>query len=210
MAGYPFFEIRDRLDDWRLFNNMVESPYYRDAVYERFSTGEYERRYSALRTKMRERGLDCVIVPGGPNHWSFGGGMLWLSGHWEWHAIANYVVFPLDGDPTLIYSMGGTHIEATRKESAIEDVRQSRGGRFAEVMIERIKELGLEKGRIGLLKVIPASTTIYRSTNTMRCEQAYRTRSSASRLVSYMSSSTRRARKSFSASAKQVNSAKQR
>ena len=98
-------------------------------------------------SKMRERGLDCVIVPGGPNHWSFGGGMLWLSGHWEWHAMANYVVFPLEGEPTLIYSMGGTHIEATRRESAIKDVRQSRGGRFAEVMIERIKELGLERGK---------------------------------------------------------------
>jgi hypothetical protein len=47
MAGYPFSEIRDRLDDWRLFNNMVESPYYRDAVYERFSTGEYEQRYNS-------------------------------------------------------------------------------------------------------------------------------------------------------------------
>src|SRR5262249_59618420 len=36
-----------------------------------------------------------------------------------------------------------------------KDVRQSRGGRFAEVMIERIKELGLERGRIGLLEVDP-------------------------------------------------------
>ena len=37
MAGYPFSEIKDRLDDWRVFNNMVDSPYYRDAVYEKFS-----------------------------------------------------------------------------------------------------------------------------------------------------------------------------
>ena len=101
MAGYPFSEINTRLDDWRVFNNMVDSPYYRDAVYEKFSDAEYQRRYEALRSKMRERGLDCVIVPGGPNHWSFGGGMLWLSGHWEWHAMANYVVFPLEGEPTL-------------------------------------------------------------------------------------------------------------
>ena len=128
MPQYRFSEIKDRLDDWRVFNSMVDSPYYRDAVYEKFSATEYERRYQALRSKMRERGLDCVIVPGGPNHWSFGGGMLWLSGHWEWHAMANYVVFPLEGEPTLIYSMGGTHIEATRRESAIKDVRQSRGG----------------------------------------------------------------------------------
>ncbi len=155
MPDYPFSEIRDHLDDWRVFNNMVDSPYYRDAVYKKFSDAEYQRRYEALRAKMRERGLDCVIVPGGPNHWSFGGGMLWLSGHWEWHAMANYVVFPLAGEPTLVYSMGGTHLEATRRESAIKDVRQSRGGRFAEVMIERIKELGLERSKVGILEVDP-------------------------------------------------------
>ena len=155
MPQYSFAEIKNRLDDWRVFNNMVDSPYYRDAVYEQFSQAEYERRYQALRKKMRSRGLDCAIVPGGPNHWSFGGGMLWLSGHWEWHAMANYVVFPLEGEPTLVYSMGGTHIEATRRESAIKDVRQSRGGRFAEVMVERIKELGLERGKIGILEVDP-------------------------------------------------------
>ena len=41
--------------------------------------------------------------------------------------MANYVVFPLEGEPTLIYSMGGTHIEARRVESsAIKDVRHPR------------------------------------------------------------------------------------
>jgi Xaa-Pro aminopeptidase len=155
MAGYKFSEIKERLDDRRVFNNMVDTPYFRDAVYEHFSEAEYQRRYDALRAKMRERGLDCAIVPGGPNHWSFGAGMLWLSGHWEWHAMANYVVFPLSGEPTLVYSMGGTHIEATRQASAINDVRPSRLGRFGEVMVERIKELGLDRGRIGLLEVDP-------------------------------------------------------
>ena len=55
MAGYPFSEINTRLDDWRVFNNMVDSPYYRDAVYEKFSAAEYQRRYAALRSTMRER-----------------------------------------------------------------------------------------------------------------------------------------------------------
>ncbi len=50
---------------------------------------------------MREHKLDVVIVPGGPSHWSFGGGMLWLTGHWEWHALSSYVLVPLEGDPTL-------------------------------------------------------------------------------------------------------------
>jgi Xaa-Pro aminopeptidase len=150
-------EVRHRLDDSRAFNTMRETPYYRDAVYERFSPEEYARRHEALRGAMRERGLDCAILPGGPSHWSFGGGMLWLSGHWEWHSLAAYVVFPLEGEPTLVFAMGGTHIEAVRRETqgAIADVRSSRGGRFGEVMAERIRELGLERGRIGLLEVDP-------------------------------------------------------
>ncbi len=58
---------------------------------------------------MREHKLDAVMVPGGPSHWSFGAGMTWLTGHWEWHALCCYVLVPLDGEPTMIYSMGGTH-----------------------------------------------------------------------------------------------------
>ena len=148
-------EIRGRLDEGRLFNTMRGTPYYRDAVYEQFSPEEYARRYEALRAKMRELGLDCMLVPGGPSHWSFGGGMIWLTGHWEWHALAAYVVVPLEGEPTLVYAMGGTHAEAVRREVAValEDVRASRNGRYAEVIVERLRELGLERGRIGLMEI---------------------------------------------------------
>ena len=136
---------------------MRDTPYYRDAVWEQFSAKEYARRYAALRAKMREHKLDALIVPGGPSHWSFGGGMLWLTGHWEWHALASYVLVPLDGEPTLIYSMGGTHAEAVRRqvEVAVKDVRHSRSGRYADVMVERMRELKLERGRIGLMEIDP-------------------------------------------------------
>jgi Xaa-Pro dipeptidase len=150
-------ELRGRLDEGPHFNTMRGTPYYRDAVYEQFSAAEYARRYVALRAKMREHRLDVVIVPGGPSHWSFGGGMLWLTGHWEWHALACYVVVPLEGEPTLVYSMGGTHAEAVRRETAaaLSDVRGSRGGQYAEVIADRIVELGLERSRIGLLEIDP-------------------------------------------------------
>ncbi len=108
----PWDELKTRLDENQPFNMMRNTPYYRDAVYEQFSAGEYARRYAAIRARMRADKLDCVIVPGGPSHWSFGGGMLWLTGHWEWHALCCYVLVPLEGEPTLIYSMGGTHAEA--------------------------------------------------------------------------------------------------
>jgi Xaa-Pro aminopeptidase len=154
-AASSWEETRKRLDHGPTFNRMRGTPYYREAVYEQFSRDEYERRFSALRKKMQELNLDVAICPGGPSHWSFGGGMLWLSGHWEWHALAAYVVFPREGEPTLIYAMGGTHCEAVRRETsvALSDVRSSRNGRYAEVMVERIKELGYERGRIGLLEI---------------------------------------------------------
>src|ERR1700736_4299128 len=153
----PWEELRARLDEGPHFNTMRGTPYYRDAVYEQFSKSEYARRYAALRAKMREQKLDCVIVPGGPSHWSFGGGMLWLTGHWEWHALCCYVVVPLQGEPTLVYSMGGTHGEAVRRETAaaLSDVRGSRGGQYAAVIADRIVELGLQRGRIGLLEIDP-------------------------------------------------------
>jgi Xaa-Pro aminopeptidase len=153
----PWEIVRTKLDQALPFANMRETPYYRDAVYEQFSKKEYNRRYAALRGKMREHKLDVVIVPGGPSHWSFGGGMLWLTGHWEWHALCCYVVVPLEGEPMLIYSMGGTHAEAVRRqvECVVKDVRHSRNGRYADVMVERIRELGLTRGRIGLMEIDP-------------------------------------------------------
>jgi Xaa-Pro aminopeptidase len=153
----PWDVVRSKLDQALPFANMRETPYYRDAVYEQFSKQEYARRYAALRAKMREHKLDAIIVPGGPSHWSFGGGMLWLTGHWEWHALCCYVLVPLDGEPTMIYSMGGTHAEAVRRQVAVavQDVRHSRNGRYADIMVERIRELKLERGRIGLMEIDP-------------------------------------------------------
>jgi len=133
-GAVPWEQVRTRLDQNGPFANMYDTPLYRDAVWEQFSKEEYARRYAALRDKMREHKLDAVIVPGGPSHWSFGGGMTWLTGHWEWHALASYVLVPLADEPTLIFSMGGTH---------------------AEVMVERLKEIGLTRGRIGLVEIDP-------------------------------------------------------
>lgn len=153
----PWEVVRGKLDQALPFANMRGTPYYRDAIYEQFSAKEYARRYAALRAKMKEHKLDAVIAAGGPSHWSFGAGMLWLTGHIEWHALCCYVLVPLDGEPTMIYSMGGTHAEAVRRvvDVAVKDVRHSRNGKYAEVMVERLKELKLERGRIGLMEIDP-------------------------------------------------------
>src|SRR5205823_2871668 len=38
---------------------------------------------------------------------------------------------------------------------AVEDVRHSRNGQYAQVMVERLRELKLERGRIGLMEIDP-------------------------------------------------------
>src|SRR5438309_3206833 len=57
----PWEQVRGKLDQSLPFANMRDTPYYRDAVWEQFSKAEYERRYRALREKMREHKLDVVI-----------------------------------------------------------------------------------------------------------------------------------------------------
>lgn len=147
--------IDGRLDSRAFFGRLSGTNYYYDAEYEQFSADEMARRYALVRGKMARLGVDALIVTGGPSHWSWGGGMRWLTNHWEWHCLANYVLVPNVGDPMLVYSMGGTHIESVRREVCIDDVRPSRNGRFAEVVAERIIELGLQAGVVGITDVDP-------------------------------------------------------
>ena len=155
MASYDFESVRGALDNGANFANLRGTPYYEDAIYDRFSDDEHRRRFERTRAKMARLGLQGLIVCGGPSHWSYGGGLFWLTNHREWHALSVYLFVPLEGEPTLTYGMGGTHIEATRRAVAVKDVRPSGRGGFAGVLVERIRELGLERGRIGITLIDP-------------------------------------------------------
>ena len=155
MNGHDFTKIAEQLDHGPYFGNMINTPYYADAIYPRFSGAEMERRYRLTRDKMSRLGLDALIVGGAPNHWSYGSGVTWLSGHREWHCMAVFMVVPLVGDPMFVYSMGGTHAEATRRAVTVKDVRNSRNGKFMEVVADFLHERGLEAKRIGVTAVDP-------------------------------------------------------
>ncbi|MFW6033844.1 MAG: M24 family metallopeptidase [bacterium] len=149
-----FEDLKGRLHSPE-FGKIANSPWYREAVYDTFSEEEYERRYAATREKMQRLGLDVLIACGGPNHWSWGGGMRWLSGYWEWHGASAYVVVPAEGSPVLVAGPAGAHREAIRRLSYVREVRQSRGGRSGEVIAELLAERGLAGGTVGISYVDP-------------------------------------------------------
>ncbi len=153
--AFQFDQVKNALDTTEHFEQVIGTPWYRDAVYENFSDAEYQRRYTLLREKMAARGVDCVIAPGSGSNWSYGAGMSWLSGLAYHAGMAQYVVFPREGAPTLICAEGGATLEAIRRSVVIQDVRSSRGGQYAQVIAARIKELGLQNGRIGFLECTP-------------------------------------------------------
>lgn len=149
-----FASIAGRLHE-RGFGDVAGTTWYRDAVYESFSAAEFASRLERTREKMDRLGLDVLIASGGPNHWSFGSGMYWLSGYWEWHGMSAYVVVPLDSDPVLIAGPGGAHREAIRRLSAIAEVRHSHGGRSAKEILALLEERGLDAAKVGLSYVDP-------------------------------------------------------
>ncbi len=143
-------EVRYNLDKSENFKEICNSPWYTDAVYNRFSDGEFARRHALARQLMARDGLDALILSGGSNTWSFGAGVTWASGFIEERAMLQYVVLPLRGEATLIYPHPGCHIEAARKSVSVCDVRGARGGHFGQVIADRLLELGLQEGRIGV------------------------------------------------------------
>ncbi|HLW47937.1 MAG TPA: M24 family metallopeptidase [bacterium] len=154
-ASSGFSAAREHLDDGRYFGRLAGTPYYHDAIYERFSADEHARRLVRTREKMARLGLDGLIACGGPNHWSYGAGVFWLTGHREWHALSVYLYVPRDGEPALVYGMGGTHIEATRRAVAVRDVRPASAGQFGDVLAAVAREHGHAGGRIGIAVIDP-------------------------------------------------------
>ena len=80
MAKNDWNEVRRELDKSDNFEAIFNSPWYTDAVYEKFSDAEYARRHEAARKLMARDGLDAVIFTGGPDIYSHGAGVTWGSG----------------------------------------------------------------------------------------------------------------------------------
>jgi Xaa-Pro aminopeptidase len=106
----------------------------------RLSLKERDRRYGAIREQLRERGVDCVIVKGSD--------LFYLTNHLPGEQVG---LLPTDPAVPPTVQLNGRHLVdidprvLLDAQDWIGDVRSN-----PTSMIERIKELRLEQGTIGL------------------------------------------------------------
>jgi len=114
----------------------------------RFSKEEYDRRFREMRKRMQEKGIDVLIIYGdsGSNN-SNHANVKYVSNYQD--PVSSYVVFPLKGEPSLHMS-NRLYLPYAKRMSIFprtDAVDYDPGG----AVESRIRELGLEKGTIGLV-----------------------------------------------------------
>jgi len=111
------------------------------------SLEERDRRYKKVRTEMARSNIDCLLLPANTGRWEqLQADSRYLSSIGGF-ATEVFTVFPLEGEVTAyIFNRAGWWKQA---QNWVQDVRDGRN-RWGENAIERIKELGLGQGTIGI------------------------------------------------------------
>jgi len=114
----------------------------------RFSKEEYDRRFREIRKRMREKGVDVLIIYGDSgSHNGDNANIKYVSNYQD--PVNSFVVFPLEGEPSLHMS-NRLYLPYAKLASILpmtDAVDYDPGGSVER----RIRELGLEKGTIGLV-----------------------------------------------------------
>jgi len=111
------------------------------------SIQERDRRYKLVRAEMAKRGIDVLVLPANTGRWEqLQGDSRYLTTIGGF-ATEVFTVFPREGDVTAYIFNRAAWWE--RAQQWVKDVRDGRN-RWGENAIERITELGLQKGTIGI------------------------------------------------------------
>jgi Xaa-Pro aminopeptidase len=118
-------------------------------AYRRFSLAERDRRWRTVRNLMRRDDIAAIVAPQNPGNST------------DWQADARYlsqcgggadasisVVFPLEAEVTAVATSAAERWGAS-VQNWVTDVREAKR-RYGRVMAERLRELGLNKERVGI------------------------------------------------------------
>ena len=111
------------------------------------SLQERDRRYRVVRAEMAQRGINCLLLPANTGRWEqLQGDSRYLTTIGGF-ATEVFTVFPREGEVTAyIFNRAAWWKQA---QKWVADVRDGRN-RWGQNAIERINELGLQKGTIGI------------------------------------------------------------
>ena len=115
-----------------------------NSLYPRFSEVEFSRRYKAVRDAMGEAGLSALILYSTSGSYNE---VLYLSNFMT--ARETFLVFPLEGEPTLFVQYFN-HVPNARQVASVRDVRWGGADTIATVA-EHLREQELSDKRIGLV-----------------------------------------------------------
>ena len=117
--------------------------------YPRFSLAERDRRWKAVRAKMAEQNIDVIVTPQNTGHsMDFQANTRYLT-HCGGGGDADIAaVFPLNGAVTAIANVRKPPLD-TNPRVDNQHVREARR-EYGKVIVERLKELNVERGRIGI------------------------------------------------------------
>jgi Xaa-Pro aminopeptidase len=116
--------------------------------YPRFSLAERDRRWQAVRELMRQHRIDVIVTPNNTGHsMDFQANTRYLT-HCGGGGDADIAaVFPLEGEVTAIATTAQARWPTVQEWT--EDVREARRN-YGRVIVERLKELKVDLGRIGI------------------------------------------------------------
>jgi Xaa-Pro dipeptidase len=120
--------------------------------YSQFSESEYKRRWKLVKDFMSRKGFSVLLVNGGnifePRGWF---NLKWLSNYMGTLSTSSYLVIPIEGEPMISDSLNCAQRPDRRARSRVDLVR---GGDPVKLAIERIKELKLDHGTIGVVEAV--------------------------------------------------------
>jgi len=115
----------------------------------RFSLKERDMRWNTIRKEMKERDMDCLLLCGFPYKWDYTVANARFLSQIGGNAAFNLMVFPLRDEPTCFVLMPTFVPYWMRAQDWVSDIRPKKG-LWADNVVARMKELGLEKKNIGV------------------------------------------------------------
>jgi Xaa-Pro dipeptidase len=121
---------------------------------------ERDRRWKRIRAEMERRGIDCLLFNGNSGRWNeMNANIRYVSGYADPISGACYALFPATGSGTLVTQMGGKR--SVYALSWFDDIRSGKSADLAQIVEERLTDLNLTNGTVGLVGIIFRENDVY-------------------------------------------------